>query len=107
MNDRNQEAPAISEKVRGWLTEAVEADASDLHLIAGYPPVLRLHGDLIEQPGPVLQGEENARTALHTLFGGQSGSAAQSEERRFFLPFGDGWPSAAASGPTCFTAADT
>src|SRR5207302_671315 len=37
---------------------AVAAGASDLHLIAGHPPVLRLHGDLIGQPGPALKGDE-------------------------------------------------
>ena len=58
--------PPSPRRCAGWLTEAVEADASDLHLIAGYPPVLRLHGDLIEQPGPVLQGEET-RELLSTL----------------------------------------
>lgn len=29
-----------------WLTQAVTAGASDLHLVAGHPPVLRLHGEL-------------------------------------------------------------
>jgi twitching motility protein PilT len=38
--------PNIHERLRGWLTHAVERGASDLHLIPGYPPVLRLHGDL-------------------------------------------------------------
>jgi twitching motility protein PilT len=49
---------AVPEKLRGWLTRAVERGASDLHLIAGYPPVLRLHGDLIEMKEPALSGEE-------------------------------------------------
>ncbi|QVL31084.1 PilT/PilU family type 4a pilus ATPase [Telmatocola sphagniphila] len=46
--------PEISAKLRDLLTRAVEAGASDLHLIAGYPPVMRLHGDLREFPGPIL-----------------------------------------------------
>jgi len=29
-----------------WLAEAVAAEASDLHVVAGYPPVLRVHGAL-------------------------------------------------------------
>jgi len=66
MSDRNQEAPAVSEKLRALLSAAVEAGASDLHLIAGYPPVLRLHGALIEQPDSVLQGDET-REMLTTL----------------------------------------
>ena len=37
--------------LRGWLGTAVELGASDLHLVPGYPPVVRLHGDLVELPG--------------------------------------------------------
>jgi len=58
MTDRNPAAPPVAEKLLGWLTHAVEAGASDLHLIVGYPPVLRLHGDLIEQAGPALEADE-------------------------------------------------
>ena len=32
--------------IRDWLTSAIEAEASDLHLVPGYPPVLRVHGEL-------------------------------------------------------------
>src|SRR5438105_9526652 len=60
MNDRNYEVSRIPEKLRAWLSRAVEAGASDLHLIPGYPPVLRLHGDLIELPAPPLHGDEAA-----------------------------------------------
>src|SRR5262249_10457421 len=42
-----------------WLGRAVEAGASDLHLIVGYPPVLRLHGDLIELSEPPLHEDES------------------------------------------------
>jgi twitching motility protein PilT len=38
----------MPEPVRRWLARAVETGASDLHVAVGYPPVLRLHGDLIE-----------------------------------------------------------
>src|SRR5690242_9145936 len=54
MNDRVCPVP---DKVRDWLSHAVRTGASDLHLIAGYPPVLRLHGDLIELSEPPLEGE--------------------------------------------------
>ena len=64
MNETNSEIPRVPENLRGWLTQAVEAGASDLHLIAGYPPVLRLHGDLIELPDPPLTADE-----VHTLVG--------------------------------------
>lgn len=29
-----------------WLTDAAAADASDLHLVAGYTPMIRVHGEL-------------------------------------------------------------
>src|SRR6516165_1949414 len=45
-DDQDPNSHAISDDLRRWLTEAVAAGASDLHLIVGYPPVLRLHGDL-------------------------------------------------------------
>ncbi|MCE9525623.1 MAG: hypothetical protein K8R36_06175, partial [Planctomycetales bacterium] len=50
--------PPAGDKVREWLTRAIAAGASDLHLVAGYPPVLRLHGDLVEMAEPALTGEE-------------------------------------------------
>jgi twitching motility protein PilT len=54
--DAQQESPVIPAKLREWLSRAVEAGASDLHLIPSYPPVLRLHGDLTELPEPPLDG---------------------------------------------------
>ncbi|MGQ0633367.1 MAG: type IV pilus twitching motility protein PilT [Planctomycetaceae bacterium] len=36
------------EQLCRWLAHAVACGASDVHLIAGHPPVLRLHGDLTE-----------------------------------------------------------
>jgi twitching motility protein PilT len=61
MTERTHEAPCVLEKLRAWLSHAVEAGASDLHLIVGYPPVLRLHGDLTELAEPPLDGEETHR----------------------------------------------
>lgn len=58
MNELNPAAVTIPNKVRGWLWRAVESGASDLHLIVGYPPVLRLHGDLVEIPELPLLGTE-------------------------------------------------
>src|SRR5947199_6668740 len=58
MHDTNHEAPPVAAKLRAWLAQAVEAGASDLHLIAGYPPVLRLHGDLTELAEPPLRADE-------------------------------------------------
>src|SRR5437868_5617751 len=61
MTDRPREAPPVSEKLRACLSQALEAGASDLHLIVGYPPVLRLHGELTELPEPPLGAEEATR----------------------------------------------
>jgi twitching motility protein PilT len=61
----DNEASPVPELIREWLWHAVEAGASDLHLIVGYPPVLRLHGDLTELPEPLLNvddGEAMLRT---------------------------------------------
>lgn len=51
-------SPPVPPRMLGWLTEAVQSGASDLHVIAGHPPVLRLHGDLIEVPDPTLDAED-------------------------------------------------
>jgi twitching motility protein PilT len=58
MNDRTSPAPPVPDKLRAWLGLAVQAGASDLHLVVEYPPVLRLHGDLIELSEPPLVGED-------------------------------------------------
>ncbi len=34
------------DQIRRWLTAAVNAEASDLHVVSGYPPVLRVNGEL-------------------------------------------------------------
>ncbi len=58
MNEMNSDTHPVPEKLRTLLSQAVEAGASDLHLIAGYPSVRRLHGDLIETSEPPLGGQE-------------------------------------------------
>jgi twitching motility protein PilT len=58
MNPTTLDAAALPEKLRAWLARAVQGGASDLHLIPGHPPVLRLHGDLIELPEAPLSAEE-------------------------------------------------
>jgi twitching motility protein PilT len=52
MSDSSREFPRIADKLRDWLGSAARTGASDLHLIAGHPPVLRLHGELEELPEP-------------------------------------------------------
>jgi twitching motility protein PilT len=51
------------EQLRGWLTGAVAAEASDLHVVPGYPPVLRVHGELQELDGAAL-GDDAVRALL-------------------------------------------
>jgi twitching motility protein PilT len=48
----------VPDRLRAWLALAIESESSDLHLTAGYPPTLRLHGDLEELPEPELSGPE-------------------------------------------------
>jgi len=57
---------AESSVIRDALQRAVEAGASDLHVVTGYRPTLRLHGSLQELPGDVLT-DETVRTALRTF----------------------------------------
>jgi twitching motility protein PilT len=58
--------PTIPDDLRRWLTAAVDSGASDLHLIAGYPPVLRMHGELTALNEPPLDSAA-ARTILWSL----------------------------------------
>src|SRR5438094_4744633 len=48
----------IAERMRRWLAQIVEAGGSDLHLVAGHPPVQRLHGELLELKEPPLTADE-------------------------------------------------
>jgi len=38
---------ALENRLVDWLSKALESNSSDLHLVCGYPPVLRMHGKLI------------------------------------------------------------
>jgi twitching motility protein PilT len=49
--DQVPEAP-----LSDWLARAVHWQASDLHVVSGYPPVLRVHGELRELDGEVIDG---------------------------------------------------
>ena len=46
MPDPATEAGNVSPRLREWMMRAATAGASDVHVIAGYPPVMRLHGCL-------------------------------------------------------------
>ncbi|MFO0852605.1 MAG: PilT/PilU family type 4a pilus ATPase [Gemmataceae bacterium] len=54
MSEPSNVPPAL----RAWLAAAVELQASDLHLIANHPPVLRVNGDLNELPEAPLDPAE-------------------------------------------------
>jgi twitching motility protein PilT len=58
MTEANREGTALPQKFRGWLSKALDGGASDLHLIVGYPPVQRLHGDLVELADGLLTADE-------------------------------------------------
>src|SRR5579871_5879046 len=58
MNDRSNATVAVPERLRQWLGKALERGASDLHLIVGHPPMLRLHGELTELHQAVLENRE-------------------------------------------------
>src|SRR5262245_2696941 len=62
MTDEAQPGAIIPGRISQWLTAAVQAGASDLHLVSDLPPVLRLHGDLIELPESSLPADD-----LHAL----------------------------------------
>ncbi len=49
---------AIAEKLHRWLEWTVQAGASDLHVVAGHAPVMRLHGDLTELPEAPIASDE-------------------------------------------------
>jgi twitching motility protein PilT len=53
----------ISPSLFRWLTQAVEAGASDLHLVVGQPPVLRVNGELRPLDKKSLSGD-SLRTVL-------------------------------------------
>jgi twitching motility protein PilT len=57
MND--SEPIAVPDKLRRWLEWAIEVEASDLHLIVGYPPVVRVNGVLTQLQEPALVAEES------------------------------------------------
>lgn len=53
----------IPAQIQQWLETAVRAGASDLHLVAGHPPMLRLHGQL----KPLDEGLFDEQAAMNEL----------------------------------------
>jgi twitching motility protein PilT len=58
MPELHREGSGVSQNFRALLGRAVDAGASDLHLIVGYPPVQRLHGDLVELAEAPLEADD-------------------------------------------------
>ncbi len=57
----------LPEPARSWLLSALASDASDLHLAPGYPPYLRVHGDLRSLAGQSNQTGPELDAALMAL----------------------------------------
>ena len=55
--DKTRAETSCPHPVEEWLAAAVESEASDLHIVGGYPPVLRIHGELKPLSGDPLDGE--------------------------------------------------
>jgi twitching motility protein PilT len=52
------DAPAGTSRLESWLGLVAEREASDLLLVAGEPPALRVHGRIVRADGPPLDGVE-------------------------------------------------
>ena len=52
-----QDPDIIAGGLRNWLETAVERGASDLHVVVGHRPTIRIHGVLAELDAPVLTDE--------------------------------------------------
>lgn len=55
--DLNQSSPVAVENITKLLQTAVATEASDLHLVVGYAPILRVHGRLRPLDQPALANE--------------------------------------------------
>ena len=90
--------PAVPEKLRRWLEWAVQVGASDLHLIVGYPPVLRLNGDLTELPEPVLVGGRGRTASAFGLPAGCPSAVSRHQERGLLVWCAGGRPHCSIPG---------
>ncbi len=57
---------SIDSQMLAWLASVTKSGGSDLHLVPGYPPTIRLHGELVEMSEPPLAAE-TARAAIESL----------------------------------------
>lgn len=63
----------------------VENDASDMHLVVGRPPTLRVHGDIVDIDGPILTGQETRRLIYGVLSDAQKQRFEEQKELDFSL----------------------
>ena len=54
--------------ILGWLKKAIDSNASDLHLVCGYPPVLRVHGKLTQIAGQEALTSESLAQSLEPIW---------------------------------------
>ncbi|MHC4406581.1 MAG: type IV pilus twitching motility protein PilT [Planctomycetota bacterium] len=86
-----QPDPVCPDQIRSWLSEAVEAGASDLHVVVDHPPVPRVHGELRELGQGPLDGG-TVRGLLTELCPPQAVARFEAEKNVDFsleLPHGD------------------
>lgn len=72
--DATQDTPSIPEVIPGeglmiekLLSEAINRNASDLHLAVGYPPIIRVDGDLVDLEEKVLDPEDAEKLIFSVL----------------------------------------
>jgi twitching motility protein PilT len=67
LNDAGLDAPSRSEGLDAWLRMMAERQASDLFLIGGLPPTMRIDGRLTRTDAPPLDGEEIEQLVVPAL----------------------------------------
>jgi twitching motility protein PilT len=72
-------------KLRTALEEMVRRQASDLHLRVGRPPVLRIHGELLETELPIIRPDDAKRCAEQILSPRQREQLAERKELDFAI----------------------
>lgn len=70
-------------RLRHALEEMIRRHASDLHLRVGRPPILRVHGDLVETDLPAIRPDDAKRCAEQILSPRQREELAASKELDF------------------------
>lgn len=63
----NVNTPVLQEKMRALFQAAVERSASDLHLVVGKPPIVRIDGSLAELPNEAPLSSDGARELVFSI----------------------------------------